>query len=104
MGFALTPMGGLDFESALRIGINPAAFRQAAWEHQRVGTELIRDLQLDFAVGRGGFDRLPEAIILFRAIKRHAAPNPIYPTDSNAVRRGMFLSLSEETTFTCRLS
>jgi hypothetical protein len=74
MGFALTPMGRLDFQPALRIGIDPTSFCQAAGERQGVGTKLIRDLQLDFAVGRGGFDRFPEAIILFWTIKRHTAP------------------------------
>jgi hypothetical protein len=79
MGFALTPMGRLDFQPALRIGIDPTSFRQAAGERQGVGTKLIRDLQLDFAVGRGGFDRLPEAIILFWSIKRHATPKSDFP-------------------------
>ncbi len=79
MGFELTPMGRLDFQPALRIGIDPAAFSQTAGEHQGVGTELIRDLQLDFAVGRRGFDRFPEAIILFWTIKGHEAPKSNLP-------------------------
>jgi hypothetical protein len=91
MGLALTPMGRLNFQPALRIGVDPAFFRQAAGEGQGVGTKLIGDLQLDFAVGRRGFDRLPEAIILFWAIKRHATPNLNFPSNSNAVQRGMFL-------------
>ena len=79
MGLALTPMGRLNFQPALRIGVDPAFFRQAAGEGQCVGTKLIGDLQLDFAVGRRGFDRLPKAIILFWSIKRHATPKSDFP-------------------------
>ena len=69
MGFALTPMGRLDFEPALRVGIDPASVCQAAGERQCVGTKLIRHLQLDLAVRRRGFDGFPEAIILFWSIQ-----------------------------------
>ena len=93
MSFALTPMGRLDFQPALGIGIDPAPLCQAAGKHQRIGTELVSDLQLDFAVGRRGFDRLPEAIILFWTIKGHASPKFNYPSDSNALRRRVFPNL-----------
>jgi hypothetical protein len=79
MGLALTPMGRLNFQPALRIGVDPAFFRQAAGEGQGVETKLIGDLQLDFAVGRRGFDRFPEAIVLFWTIKGHEAPKSNLP-------------------------
>ena len=91
MGFAFTPMRRLYFQTPLRIGVDPAAIRQAAGEHQGIGAELIGDLQLDFSVRRRGFDRFPETVVLFGTIKGHAGTqNPICPTDSNAGRRERF--------------
>src|SRR6187397_1702231 len=71
-GLAFTPMRRLHFQPALRIGVDPSPISQAAGKHQRIGAELIDDLQLDFAVGRRGVNRFPEAVVLFGTIKRHA--------------------------------
>lgn len=90
MGFAFAPVGRLDLKPALGIGVDPAPLRQAAGEHQGIGAKLVGDLQLDFPVGRRGINRLPETIVLFRAIEGQAAPQSSYPSDSNAGRRRMF--------------